>query len=171
MIKHTNILDLSLKPTHSSTRRQLVIRLAQKYQCKGELQMIKLKLELGLYVRNRNPWHLFELAVRLGDVQLCTDAIKKASNWSRDDKNAVNGSENQFGDALLGEGLFDIRSYSLEAMKALPIEVIWALARASHSYVSHNPKQKTLAHEELAVRFRKLMELNGMSFVAMSTYV
>jgi hypothetical protein len=150
-------------PNHPPTRRQLVIRLAQKYQCVGELHTIKNKLELGLYVRNRNPWHIFELAVRLGDIQLCTDAIKKATNWSRDDKAAVNGSENDFDDALLGEGLFDIRSYSLDAMKALPVEVIWALARASHFYVPLNPDQKALAHEELAERFRKLMELNGKS--------
>jgi hypothetical protein len=142
MTKHSNILDLCIRPKHPSTRRQLVIRLAQKYRCVGESQAIKLRLEVGLYVKNRNPWSIFEMAVRLGDLQLCTDAIKKASLWSRDDKAAVKGTGGSFGDALLGEGSFDIRSYSLEAMKALPIEAIWALSRASHTYIEHTAESK-----------------------------
>jgi hypothetical protein len=123
MIKNADILDLCLQGTHSPTRRQLVIRLAQKYDFKRELHSIHQDLRLGLYVNKRNPWNVFELAIRIDDLDLCVDAVKKASTWVKEDQACTRGEE-KFGDPLQGGGLFDIRTYSLESLKGLPIEVV-----------------------------------------------
>jgi hypothetical protein len=160
MIKNLNLLDLSVKPTHSPTRRQLVIKLAQKYECRREIHAIHQDLRLGLYVNKRNPWSVFELAVRLDDHDLCLDAVKRSATWVSDDQTDVR-SQGEFGEPISGGGLFDIRCYSLEMMKALPIEVIWALARASHSYVKMGAEPLKKAHNELAARYYQLMGLKG----------
>lgn len=123
MVKSENILDLSVQETHPHTRRQLVIRLAQKHKYNRELHSIHQDLKLGLYVHIRNPWAVFELAVRLDDAELRLDAIKKSSTWTNEEGVSLRG-EGEFGDALPGGGLFDIQTYSLESIKAPSIEVI-----------------------------------------------
>jgi hypothetical protein len=160
MIKNADILDLCLQGPHSCTRRQLVIRLAQKYDFRRELHSIHQDLRLGLYVNKRNPWSNFELAIRIDDLDLCVDAVKKASTWVKEDQASTRGEE-KFGDPLQGGGLFDIRTYSLESLKALPIVVVWALSRASHSYVKLGTEPLKKAHNELASRFYNLMKLKG----------
>jgi hypothetical protein len=100
---------------------------------------------------------------------LSSDADHNSSG-THEEKGSIR-DEGKSGDAIPGGGVFDIQTFSLEAMKALPIELISALAKASRFYLPHNPKEKTLAHEELAERFRRLMELNGKSHVAKSTYI
>jgi hypothetical protein len=46
-------------------------------------------------------------------------------------------------------------------LKRLPIEVIWALLRASHSYVEREHDENEKDHVELAQRFATLMESKG----------
>jgi hypothetical protein len=107
MVKSENILELSVPGEHDPTRRQLVIRGAQKYDFKRELHSIHQDLRLGLYVNKRNPWSVFELAVSLDDANLCLDAVKKSSTWVHEEGSSIRG-EGEFGEALSGGGLFDI---------------------------------------------------------------
>jgi hypothetical protein len=145
---------------HRLDRRQLVIRLAQKYDFSHTLHHIQRDLKLGLSIEKRDPWHIFELAVRLDDIPLSVDAIKTAHIWTWHKAKDDNGEE-FFGEELPGEGLFDLRTYSLNSLKRLPIEIIWALLRASHSYVQREHDENEKDHDELAERFAKLMELKG----------
>ena len=166
MVKNTNILDLGAKAEHHLTRRQLVIQLAQKYGFKREIHSMHQDLRLGLYVGKRNPWCVLELAARLDDSDLCCDAIKKSCIWTIKEGAPIRG-EGEFGNALPGVGLFDIRTYSLELMKALPNEVIWALSRASHSYVKLADEPLKKAHIELGQGYHKLMAMKGECFIHM----
>jgi hypothetical protein len=82
----------------------------------------------------------------------------------KEDQACTRGEE-KFGDPLQGGGLFDIRTYSLESLKALPIEVVWAPSRASHSFVKLGPEPLKKAHNEVASRFYNLMKLKGESLL------
>jgi hypothetical protein len=113
-----------------------------------------------IYVHKRNHWSVFELAVRLDDDDLCFDAVTKSSTWTNEEGASMR-SEGGFGDAVAEGSLFDIRTYSLETMKALPIKVIWALSRASYSCVKLATEPLKKAHNELAQKYNKLMAMKG----------
>jgi hypothetical protein len=163
VMNHHNILWMSdSEAPHRSDRRQLVIRLAQKYDFSHTLHHVQRDLRLGLSIEKRNPWEVFELAARLDDISLSVDAVKAAHSWTHGDKAKNGHGEKFFGESLHGQGsLFDLRTYSLNSLKRLPIEVIWALLRASHSYVEREHDENEKDHVELAQRFATLMESKG----------
>jgi len=61
----------------------------------------------------------------------------------------------------LREGVFDIRTYSLEMMKVLLNEVIWARSTANHSHVKLAAEHLKTALNEVAQRYNKLVTMKG----------
>lgn len=162
MIKGDNIFDLS-----TSCDRKRVVQLAQKYDFTSELRTIKHHLQLALSEhdpKKRSPRAIFRIALMLDEHELCRRAIIKAggANWKFTAGDET-GKEEQFGDSVKDAGVFDMTGWSLDALETAPIEIVWALLRASHKAPDMSSGKLQAEYDVTAANYARLMALKGMS--------
>jgi len=91
---------------------------------------------------------------------ISSDPDNKSSIWTHEEGTSIRG-EGDSGDAIAGGGVFDIRTYSLEMMKVLLNEVIWARSTANHFHVKLAAEHLKTALNEVAQRYNKLVTMKG----------
>jgi len=110
---------------------------------------------------NRSPGNIFDLATLLDDIDLCNSALKKAGGgWSWTDGCAA-GNEQVFGEQIKGARIFDVAGRSLSRLQEMPIEIVWALLRASHKPSTSTGAALQAECDAMAENFSRLMALIG----------
>jgi hypothetical protein len=161
MIEDTDILDIV-----PDNIRSQVILFALKYDFVNEIRIIKYQLNVAVSsceARKRDPRPIFHIASMLDAQTLCTNAIKKAGagwNWTVGDEP---NQEKLFGVQLKGGKIFDLTTSPLSDLRDMPIEVIWALLRASHKPNTLTGAALQAERDAMAERYAKLMKLPGRS--------
>lgn len=169
MIKDIHILDIPLiSPDH--TRHQVIL-FAQKYDFVNEIRTIKYQLNVALSkwdIKARFPRDIFLIASLLDEGTLCANAIKTAATWSWSG-GCEPGQDKLFGDTIKGGKVFDLTGYSLSALRLMPIEVMWALLRASHKPNTLTSAALQADYDAMAEEFTRLMKLPGRSTYSFSS--
>jgi len=93
---------------------------------------------------------------------LCANPIKKGATWTFDGGYEP-GQEKLFGATLKGAISFDLTGCSLMALRSVPLEVIWALLRASHKPNPLTGAARQADYDAMAEEFTRLMKLPGRS--------
>lgn len=161
MLKDSNILD---KQKFNLTKAGLVVRFAQKYDFAHELRTMIYQLQVALSsfdMHKRSPRSIFVIGCLLNETDICVNALRKAgSGWQRNVGDEP-GQEKRFGSNLKGGPIFDLTTCELADLKVMPIEIIWALLRASHKPPTLTGPLRQAEHDEMAEKFSKLMQLEG----------
>jgi hypothetical protein len=140
----------------------LVLEFAQKYDFANELRSIRYQLKVGLLDLNvDSKWQPDEaliLAWMMDDGELCAQILKTTAGRTRE-KGSKWDEEERFGESIAGAWALDLASCSIQRLKWMPVEMIWALLRAS--YRPHDQTKEEV--EAIANRFQRLMKLEGES--------
>jgi len=166
MVRGANILDLP-----AEIDRKQVVRFAQKYDFVAEIRIITLHLQIGVVAQqstksqptNRDPADIFEIATLLDDHDLCSSALKEAGAGWKWTAGCEPGNEQEFGKSVKGAKAFDLAGGSLRNLQAIPIEIVWALLRASHKPFTSTGAALQAEHDAMAEKYSKLMALKGNS--------
>jgi hypothetical protein len=161
MLEDSNILDTQ---KYSLARAALVVKFAHKYDFAHELRTMKYQLEAALSSYDadaRSPRVVFTIGSLLNETKICASALKRGgSGWQRIGGDEA-GQEKRFGGMLKGGLIFDLTTCELSDLKAMPVEIIWALLRASHKPPTLTGPLRQAEHDEMAEKFSKLMQLEG----------
>lgn len=166
MIKGANILDVK-----SRSDRTRIVKFAQKYDFAHELRAIKHQLQIGLHDPKGSPRSIFKIAMLLDETELCKTALKKAAGDWKWGEGCEPGNEKEFGESIKGAKVFDLAGGSLSNLKAMPIEIVWALLRASHKPSTKTGSALQAEHDAMAEKFSRLMALKGYSSSSLDKYL
>jgi len=114
---------------------------------------------------------IFEIATLLDDIDLCYSALKKAGSGWTWQSGCEPGNEQKFGEGIKGGRSFDLEAAPLANLQEMPIEIVWALLRASDKSSTSTGAALQAEHDAMADKFSRLMALKGHSSSSFDIYL
>lgn len=146
----------------SHSRRLIIIRLAQKYECQTVLTRIILQSKSDLA---KNPTRLspiiFRMAILLNDADLASQVLKLSggATWtSRDLSSKAESADKDF-DCLVGASTMDPGGLALSHFRQFDVDTLWIWLRAHrHAFGSQSVASK-IKFEAISQEFLRLKQL------------
>jgi len=164
MIKDKNILDIPHTDSTLPNPRRSVVLFAQKYDFINELRIIGYQLQVALSnhdPQKRDPRSIFDIGLLLDKHELCKNALKTAGSGWNYNSGCEAGQEKEFGEVAKGAKLFDLAACGLAGLREMPIEIVWALLRASHKPSAATGVLLQAEYDTIAANYGRLIALKG----------